>query len=149
MADVTITITKVAGALVFAPNDSIHIGPGDRVQWTSPDGHITILIKGDDDPFSTPQHTFAADIGEATPLRRIRRLKVAERPSRQFDYAVAHLDPADVLVTDDPDLILDDGGGGGGVGAVSGRRAVKKAGAKKAGAKKAGAKKKAARKGRG
>ena len=126
----TITITKVAGALVFSPAASNHINPDDKVSWTSPDGHISILIKGPDDPFSAAQHTFAADRGEATPPRKIRHLHVAERPSRTFDYAVSHLDAANALVTVDPDLILDDGGGGGGgVGAGHG---TKKAAAKKA-----------------
>ena len=95
--------------------DQLIVNPDDKVAWTSPDGHIVILFKGNLSPFSTTKHVLCADLGQqTTPARKIRKLISQEQPQKPFTYAVAHLAPNDVLLIDDPDLIIDDPGGGGG-----------------------------------
>ena len=119
--DWLITITKDAnGKLHYMSGgpDPEHqiVNPEDRVSWISPDGQIAILFKNVGTPLECKQTAFAADMGEATPLRKIKHLTGPKPAKMPFPYAVAHQDVNNKLVTVDPDLIIDDPGGGGGAG---------------------------------
>ena len=123
----TITITKDNnGNLQYTSGGGNakeqHVNPADTVSWTSPDGQIAILFKSGGTPFECKQTAFAADMDEATPPRKIKKLTGPKPARMSHHYTVVHQDVNDAPVTDDPDLVVDDPGGddaGGGGGARS------------------------------
>jgi hypothetical protein len=118
MADKTITISiSPMGALTYAsggvPADQFHTPPGNRLRWKCNDGDYAVFFQGDRSPFTPKKTTAGAVKGKPTTFGKIRKLKKGTKPPEDpdFKYHVSVLNTATgMLVTDDPDVIIDDPG---------------------------------------
>ena len=108
-----------------------------RLRWCSADVDFAVFFCVGDSPFEAKTTVLACEKSGCTKYLTIRHLTKGEKvpvAEKNFKYCVALLDPAtDTLVTDDPDIIVQDYGGGGGPGAkTAAKKQPKKAAAKPA-----------------
>jgi hypothetical protein len=126
MADKTVTISWNGTALTYS-SAHFKIKPGNRLRWNCNDADFAILLCEDRSPFSSKTTVLAGPKSKGTKFLTVRKLTAAEKQQagkEAFKYSVALLDAAtNKLITDDPDIIIDDPGGGGG---TKGKKQTKK-----------------------